>query len=128
MNSKEIKLLRIVPNIYSENLEASKQFYLDFLHMDLVMDLKWILTFASNENPSAQVNIMKTEENEKANNKWVFISVEVSHVDNMYERAIDLNCNITYTIRNESWGVRRFFVMDPNGATINLLQHINYRE
>ena len=34
-----------------------------------------------------------------------------------------MDCNIAYKLTNESWGVRRFFVKDPNGATINLLAH-----
>lgn len=54
MKEKEISIRRIVPNIYSNDLEASKAFYLEFLRMDLVMDLGWILTFASKENPTAQ--------------------------------------------------------------------------
>lgn len=52
---------RIVPNMYSDNLEASKAFYLDFLGMELAMDLGWIITFASKENPTAQINIFKNE-------------------------------------------------------------------
>lgn len=126
MNSEEIKIRRIVPNIYSENLEACKWFYLNFLKMDLIMDLRWILTFASKENRTDQINIMETTEKEKADNKWIFVSIEVSDVDEMFERAKKMNCNISYELTNEPWGVRRFFVQDPNGATINLLGHISY--
>ncbi|MEN7550476.1 VOC family protein [Rapidithrix thailandica] len=114
---------RIVPNIYSDNIEASKEFYLNFLGMDLVMDMGWVLTFASKENPTAQISIFKNAETEQPDNKSIFLSIEISDVDKMYELAKSMNHEIVYEITNESWGVRRFFVKDPNGVTINLLTH-----
>lgn len=119
----DISIHRIVPNIYSNNLEASKEFYLNFLNMELLMDLGWILTFGSRENPTAQINIFKSEESENQDKQSVFLSVEVSDIDKMYERAKRQNCNIVYELTVERWGVKRFFVKDPNGATINLLEH-----
>ncbi|MBK6266204.1 VOC family protein [Marivirga sp. S37H4] len=116
---------RIVPNIYSDNLEASKAFYVNFLQMDLMMDLGWVLTFASGENPTAQISIFKNEGAEKPDNKSIFLSIEVSDVDKMYERAEKMDCDIVYKLTDEDWGVRRFFVKDPNGVTINLLTHKN---
>jgi hypothetical protein len=29
-----------------------------------------------------------------------------------------------YPLTNEPWGVRRFFVTDPNGIVINVMSHI----
>ena len=97
---------RIVPNIYSNDLEKSKGFYFDFLDMELAMDMSWVLTFVSKENPTAQ------------------ISIEVSHIDDYYKKARQQKIAIEYPISNEDWGVRRFFVKDPNGVTINLLSHL----
>ncbi len=125
MDTNIITIRRIVPNIYSDNLEKSKIFYNGFLGMELVIDMEWILTFASKDNPTAQITILQNDKKEKPNNESIFVSIEISDVDKMYERAKKLNCNITYQITNEPWGVRRFFVSDPNGATINLLTHIN---
>ncbi len=50
MKANNVIIHRIVPNIYSNDLEKSKQFYVEFLEMKLVMDMKWILTFASKIN------------------------------------------------------------------------------
>ncbi|KAB5491756.1 MULTISPECIES: VOC family protein [Flagellimonas] len=115
---------RIVPNIYSDDLAASKSFYIDFLGMDMAMDLGWIVTFASKENPTAQINIFQNEEGKNLDNASVFLSIELPDVDKMYERAKEFGHKVVYDIRNENWGVRRFFVKDPNGATINLLTHL----
>jgi catechol 2,3-dioxygenase-like lactoylglutathione lyase family enzyme len=121
---KEISIRRIVPNIYTDDLESSKDFYRDFLGMELAMDLGWILAFASKENPKAQINIHKNREGKKLDNEAVFISIEVSDVDGLYAKAKKENREIVYDIRDEEWGVRRFFVKSPEGATVNLLTHV----
>lgn len=119
----EIYINRIVPNIYSNDLEKSKSFYGSFLNMNIVMDHGWVITFASSKNPLAQVNILDNQGKPVLNNERIFLSVEVSDVNKMYKRAIDANIEILYPITDEAWGVRRFFVKDPNGATINLIAH-----
>lgn len=114
---------RIVPNIYSDDLEKSKIFYCDFLGLEIVMDMSWIITFASKENPTAQINVLENDTNQIPNNKAIFLSIEVLDVDTFYQKAIELNLNIVYPITDESWGVRRFFVKEPNGGTLNIVSH-----
>ena len=87
------------------------------------MDLGWILTFAVRENSTAQINVHQSEGEEISDNGSVFLSIEVSDVDAMYNRAKKMGYKISYPITDEEWGVRRFFVKDPDGATINLLTH-----
>ena len=123
MKNNTIHIHRIVPNIYSNDPEKSKSFYMDFLEMELVMDMGWILTFASKNNPTAQISILQSDKKEKVNNDTTFLSIEVSDVDWLYEKAKEQKCNIVYPIIDEPWGVRRFFVKDPNGTTINILAH-----
>lgn len=124
MNMKNNVIIhRIVPNIYSNDLGKSKLFYTEFLEMELVMDMEWILTFASKNNPTAQISVLHYDKNGKLNNDAIFISIEVSDVDELYEKAKKQNREIVYHITDEPWGVRRFFVKDPNGATLNLLAH-----
>ncbi|REH52509.1 putative enzyme related to lactoylglutathione lyase [Tenacibaculum gallaicum] len=115
---------RIVPNIYSNNIKESKEFYTDFLGMNLEMDMGWILTFVSRNNETAQISVFRNEENKPLNNSSVFLSIEVTDIDNWYVRAKKQNIEIVYPITNENWGVRRFFIKDPNGVTINLLSHL----
>lgn len=120
---EEIFINRIVPNIYSDDLERSKAFYRGFLNMDMVMDRGWVLTFASRTNPTAQINVLENQKKEVLHNERIFLSIEVSDVNGMHKRAKELKLDVVYPITNEPWGVRRFFVKDPNGATINLLSH-----
>lgn len=115
---------RIVPNIYSDALERSKKFYSEFLDLELAMDMGWILTFVSKTNNTAQLSIFKNDSGKAIGNTAVFLSIEVSDIDSWYQRAKDKNIEITYPLTNEPWNVRRFFVKDPNGVTINLLMHL----
>ncbi len=118
-----MNILRIVPNIYSMDIEKSKSFYSDFLDMQLVMDMEWIVTFASKENPNSQISVLQFDQKGTLDNSATFLSIEVSDIDALHEKARELKYEIVYPITNEPWGVRRFFVKDPNGATINLLAH-----
>jgi uncharacterized glyoxalase superfamily protein PhnB len=51
------------------------------------------------------------------------VSIEVDDVDDVYERARAAGFEIVYPITGEEWGLRRFFVRDPNGAVINVTEH-----
>ena len=86
--------------------------------------MEWILTFVSKENKTAQISIFQNEKNKPLDNSAIFLSIEVSNIDNWFEKAKNQNIKITYLITSEDWGVRRFFVEDPNGVTINLLSHL----
>ncbi len=115
---------RIVPNISSDKMEESKRFYTDFLGLNIVMDMEWILTFASSSNPAAQISIVKKIKPNVADSD-ITITIEVNDIDTIYAKAIALDYKIAYPITNESWGVRRFFVKDPNGVIINLMCHLS---
>ncbi|HFA49410.1 MAG TPA: hypothetical protein ENJ95_10390 [Bacteroidetes bacterium] len=41
----------------------------------------------------------------------------------LYNKAKTMGIEITYPITDEPWGVRRFFVKDPNGVTVNIMCH-----
>ena len=122
-----MEIKRILPNISSTKMEESKEFYLNFLGLNLVMDMHWVVTFASPSNPTAQINLVKSD-NQFTANDHVTISIEVSDVDNLYELAKQLNYEITYPLTDEPWGpVRRFWVKDPNGITLNLMAHVQHQ-
>jgi len=44
-------------------------------------------------------------------------------VDAVYAKAVARGLTIVYPLTTEPWGVRRFFVVDPNGLVLNLMSH-----
>lgn len=115
-----MSIKRIVPNIESEDPQKSINFYEGFLGLQLAMDMGWIITFVSESNRSSQVSVIQNKESDTPHPD---ISIEVEDVDRMFNKAKKYDIDIIYPITNEPWGVRRFFVKDPNDKIINILSH-----
>jgi uncharacterized glyoxalase superfamily protein PhnB len=49
------------------------------------------------------------------------VSIEVEDVTALFSSAQAAGADIVYPLTDEAWGVRRFFVRDPNGVIINVL-------
>ena len=116
-----MSIRRIVPDIKSKHLEASRTFYVDVLGLEVAMDMGFIVTLVSPSNPTAQLSLVRDDEPSAI---LPHITMEVADVDDVYSRAMSRRLNIVYPLTNEPWGVRRFFVVDPNGTIINVMRHI----
>ncbi|MFD6878234.1 MULTISPECIES: VOC family protein [unclassified Streptomyces] len=110
---------RVVPNVRSEAVRESREFY-GLLGFEEVMNHGWIMTLASPSAPTAQVSFMADD---KTAPVVPDMSVEVDDVDAVHALVRDGGAEIVHPLRDEEWGVRRFFVRDPNGLVINVLSH-----
>ncbi|WP_069812648.1 VOC family protein [Streptomyces sp. TP-A0874] len=110
---------RVMPIIQSEAVEDSREFY-GRLGFEEVMDLGWITTLASPATPTAQVSVVTADRTAPVTPD---MSVEVDDVEAAYAAMRDSGAEIVHPLRDEEWGVRRFFVRDPNGRVVNVLSH-----
>ncbi|MEU8522740.1 VOC family protein [Streptomyces sp. NBC_01216] len=110
---------RVVPNLRSEDLPASAEFY-GLLGFRPVMDHGWIVTLAPPEAPTAQISLMSGDRTAPVDPD---LSVEVDDVDAAYALLRARGAEIVHPLRDEEWGVRRFFVRDPAGRVVNVLGH-----
>ncbi|MFD0344701.1 VOC family protein [Streptomyces sp. NPDC127117] len=116
---------RIVPNIRTaggpaaEGMERSAEFY-GRLGLREVMNHGWIMTLASASDPTAQLSIMGADATAPVTPD---LSIEVEDVDAVHAAMRESGAEIVYPLRDEEWGVRRFFVRDPNGQVVNVLGH-----
>ena len=110
---------RVVPNIRSSELEGSSAFY-RLLGFEEVMNLGWIVTLASPTAPGAQISVMGDDATAPV---VADMSVEVDDVDAAYAVIRETGAEIVHPLQDEEWGVRRFFVRDPNGRVVNVLGH-----
>ena len=115
-----MSIRRVVPDIKSQNLAESRAFYVDFLGLELAMDMGFIVTFVSPSNPTAQISILRDD---GGSTPLPDVSVEVADVDHVHQRAVERGLEIVYPLTDEPWGVRRFFVVDPNGTILNVMSH-----
>ena len=111
---------RTVPNVRSTDPAASREFYVDVLGLEVAMDQGWITTFAAPGNPSAQISVMTEDASAPV---LPDISVEVDDVDAVHGAAVSRGYEIVHPLTDELWGVRRFFVREPNGKVVNVLSH-----
>jgi catechol 2,3-dioxygenase-like lactoylglutathione lyase family enzyme len=113
-----VTIERTVPNIRSDRPTETRDFFTELLGFEVAMDLEWVVTLASPTNPSAQVTIIGNDDPAAPG-----ISVEVDDVDAVHARAVERGLEITYTVRDEEWGVRRFMLREPSGTIVNVLSH-----
>ena len=115
---------RAIPNLPVEDLASSREFYAGFLGFDVAMDEEGFTMFASPSNRTAQITLAdKHNPGQDRGISEAQISVEVEDVDALHAAAVERGLEIVYPLTNEPWGIRRFFVKDPDGTVINVAQH-----
>lgn len=110
----------MVPDFQSDDPSASVGFYGEVLGLEVVMDHGWIVTFAAPGNPAAQISLMRQDASAPVQPD---ASIEVDDVDAAHAAAQRLGHEIVHPLTDEPWGVRRFFVREPNGKVLNVLGH-----
>jgi predicted enzyme related to lactoylglutathione lyase len=115
-----MSIRRVVPDITSDRMDESRKFYTEFLGFDVGMDMGWVVTFVSPQNPTAQLTVMQAQPPAQS----PAVSIEVADVDSVHAKAVAQGIKIVYPLTSEPWGVRRFFAVDPNGVVINVLSHV----
>jgi catechol 2,3-dioxygenase-like lactoylglutathione lyase family enzyme len=115
-----LKVKRIVSNIATPDVEKAKAFYEGVLGLKLLMDLGWIRTYGSGSKMTIQVSVLSEG---GSGTSVPDISIEVDNIDEALARSQKAGLPIEYGPTSEPWGVRRFYVRDPFGKLINILQH-----
>lgn len=111
---------RIVPDLTSTALGPAKAFYVDVLGLRPVMDHGWIVTLADPQRPGAQISLLTHDATAPV---VPAASIQVDDVDACHAAAVRAGAEIVHPLTDEPWGVRRFFVRDPDGHVINVLSH-----
>jgi catechol 2,3-dioxygenase-like lactoylglutathione lyase family enzyme len=110
---------RIKPNILSDRFDESRAFYNGVIGLEGGDGLDWILFFGTDQR-EVQLSVMNLDIKAHVHPD---VSIEVDDVNEVYERACAAGSEIVYPLTDEEWGLRRFFVRDPNGAVINVTEH-----
>jgi catechol 2,3-dioxygenase-like lactoylglutathione lyase family enzyme len=115
-----MSISRVVPNIASDKLAACRDFYAGLLGFQVAMDMGWILTLVSPSNPTAQLSVVRQDPSAPVVPQ---LTIEVADVDAVHDQAVRRGLEIMHPLTDEPWGVRRFFVKDPNGVVVNVASH-----
>jgi uncharacterized glyoxalase superfamily protein PhnB len=120
-----MSIRRVVPDLLSRRVEDGCAFYGEVFGFQIAMDLPLnadrIVTLVSPDNPTAQVTLLSGRPS--TSDVEPNLTIEVDDVDAAYTRAVTAGARIVYPLTTEAWGVRRFFVSDPDGVVINVMSH-----
>jgi catechol 2,3-dioxygenase-like lactoylglutathione lyase family enzyme len=117
---RQVAVVRIVPDLKSGSLAKAKAFYTQVLGLRVVMDHGWIVTLADPQRPEVQLSIMTHDATAPV---VPVASIQVDDIDASYRAARAAGAEIVHELTEEAWGVRRFFVRDPDGHVVNILGH-----
>ena len=112
---------RVVPIFRGANGADVQDFYVGVLGFRVAMQMGSMVTFVSAANETAQLSIIDAP---AASGALPDVTVEVAGVEHVHAEALRRGAQIVYPLTDESWGVRRFFVKDPNGLVVNVMEHL----
>lgn len=116
-----MKVNRIVSNIEASDLAKATGFYQDIFELDLLMDHGWIRTYGSDSKMDVQISFAAEG---GSGTPVPDLSIEVDEIETVLKRVRKANIAIEYGPADEPWGIRRFYIRDPFGKLVNVLQHI----
>ncbi|TPW27018.1 glyoxalase superfamily protein [Pararhizobium mangrovi] len=111
---------RVVANIATPDVARARAFYGEILGMRVAMDHGWIVTFVGEESAIAQLGVASEG---GSGTPVPDLSVEVDDLDAVLARIKGAGLKLEYGPADEPWGVRRFYVRDPFGRLVNILEH-----
>ena len=112
-------VLRVVPILTVEDLDAEIDRYERVLGLSVVMNHGWIATLAGPDRRH-QISLLTRDATAPVNPS---LSVEVDDVDAAHDAAREAGFEIVHPVQDEDWGVRRFFYRDGSGNVVNVLAH-----
>lgn len=112
--------VRIVANLRSRDPARTAAFYGAVFELETVMDHGWIATLAGGGEQAVQLSLASEGGSGTA---VPVLSIEVEDLDAALEAARRADAPIPYGPVEEPWGVRRFFLTDPDGHLVNVLTH-----
>jgi catechol 2,3-dioxygenase-like lactoylglutathione lyase family enzyme len=115
-----MKVKRIVSNIETSDFKKAAAFYGDVLGLDLIMDHGWFQTYGSDAKMTVQVSFGSEG---GSGTPVPNLSIEVDDLEAALVKVQKASIPIEYGPVSEPWGVRRFYVRDPFGKLVNILQH-----
>ena len=118
-----MSIKRVVPDLGTDRMDESREFYIQVFGFEVTMDLGWIVTLASPDNPTAQINLLRRAGPSDSQNA-PDLTIEVTNVDAVHDIAVERGLEVVYPLTDEEWGVRRFFLTDPDGLVVNVMSRI----
>ena len=114
---------RIIPEVRSSDLAATRAFYCDLLGLVVGMEDGTFLMLNSTANRSAQLTINDNGHAGLPPGFAVDVGASVQ-VAAIYRAVVERGLPIVEPLSDKPWGIRRFSTLDPSGVRVTVLSHI----
>ncbi len=116
---------RWVVAVYSDDLEASKQFYMELLNLVPTFDSDWVVQMTSEGNCGLNLTLQLRRHDTipmafQKKPQGVSIAFVVPDIDPVFEKAKHMGLKIVRPPKDEDYGQRRFLTIDPNGMLVDV--------
>lgn len=118
----QMTIRRAMPDIRSDDPEGCRAFYAGLLGFSVAMERDGFLLFQSPSDPNVQLSV----NGDFASLPPGFI-VDVGtaeRVTEIHAAAVAGNLRIIEALDDKPWGIRRFSLLDPSGARVSVLAHL----
>ncbi len=117
----------IFPDICSDDLALSRDFYVGLLGLEVAWESDWYVLLAVEGAPHLQLAFVARDHDSipasgRRHPAGVLITIEVDDVDEVHARAQANDVAIEQPLRDESFGQRHFIATDPNGLLVDVVQ------
>lgn len=115
----------------TKDIKASKKFYADWFGFTPVFESTFFLLMSTPGEHSVSVGFLSEVHpssppsapalNARAG---VFLTLQTADATADYEKLKKAGLNISYALKDEPWGQRRFGIVDPNEMYIDIVEQI----
>jgi catechol 2,3-dioxygenase-like lactoylglutathione lyase family enzyme len=116
-----MRITRAVPDIRSDDVEASRAFYSGLLGFDVSMEVGRFLLFTSPSDPNIQVSLNGDFDSLPAG--FIVDVGTAERVAEIHAAAVADGLRIIEPVDDKPWGIRRFSLLDPSGSRVTVLAH-----
>ena len=121
--------MKLNAGVITEKLVESKKFYQDVLGFGVTFENEFYLLMHA-PNHHAEISFLLPDHpsqqplfQTRFAGKGMYLTIEVDHVDALYEAIQKKGVEIKIPIRDEPWGDRHFAIQDPNGIGIDIVTY-----
>lgn len=119
-----MKIQRILTNLCSDNLAASKDFYVSLFGLEVAFDSDWFINLKS-ESPSFELGIIQRDhaivpEGFRKTPQGMYLTFVVPSADDIFALAKEKGFNVLEEPMDTFYGQRRLLLQDPDGTLVDV--------
>ncbi|MCE0555896.1 VOC family protein [Motilimonas sp. E26] len=119
-----MKVKRLLTNICTENLSASKAFYTSLFDFSIDYDSDWFVHLIS-QGGELEVGLISQESDVVPKSvgckpSGIYLTIVVESVTVVYEKACQLNVRVEQPPKSTPYGQKRMLILSPEGVTIDV--------